>query len=165
MADDPNEEERFSERDEFTRCIGMALSPYQLIEEYLKFYIEVAHLKIQRLTLGRIPFRFPRNEYENAPMERLITMFARHCDNDDLIERLRVALKNRNFVAHKAIAHYMEHRHDDPGKLFQDIHGIEEQGYDLVEELQKELEKLKATSTASFPLSPLLPPDLRPPDS
>jgi hypothetical protein len=145
MDDDPNDKEPYSDRDDFILRVGMALSPYQLIEEYLKFFIEVAHAKIQRLLLGRVPFRFPQKEYENAPLERLITMFARHCDNENLIARLRAAQKDRNYVAHKAIGHYMDHRDDDDSvKMFWELKSIEAQGYNLVEELQKELEKLKA---------------------
>jgi hypothetical protein len=147
MADDPNDEERrFSERDDFLHRIGLALSPYQLIEEILKIYIEVAHLKIQQ-RVGKIPFRYPRHEYENAPLEHLIRMFKRYCDNDDFINRLQRAKNDRNYVAHKAITHYMEHHHDDDSaKMYWELTRIEEQGYDLAEQLQKELAKLKATA-------------------
>ena len=145
IAGGPNDEERFSERDDFIWRVGKALSPYQLIEEYLKFFIEVAHMKIQLLLVGRIPFRFPRKEYENAPLERLITMFARHCENNDLIDRLRAAQHDRNYVAHKAIGHYMQHRDDDDSaKLHWGLKRIEEQGYNLVQLLEKELANLKA---------------------
>jgi hypothetical protein len=142
---DPSEQS--SQMDVFLRRIGEALSPYQLIEEYLKFYIERAHIRIELLLLGRLPFRYPRSDYENAPLERLITMFSRHSDNDHLIKRLRAAVKKRNYVAHKVTGHYIEHRSKNPKvaqSILEDLKKIENAGYDLVEELQNELRKLKS---------------------
>ena len=72
-------------------------------------------------------------------------MFARHCDNDDLIKRLRSALTDRNYVAHKAINHYMEHRGNDTAKFFWEIKKIEDEGYALLELLDKERKKLTYT--------------------
>jgi hypothetical protein len=141
---DPDEQ-----RDVFLRRIGEALSPYQLIEEYLKMYIQAAHLEIQGILLGRqIPFRYPRSEYENAPLERLITMFRRHSDNEDLIKRLRGALKKRNYIAHNVIARYMEHREKNPAmaqSISEDLEKMKDDGYDLVEELANEFNKLKSS--------------------
>jgi hypothetical protein len=141
---DPNEQ---SQTDIFHRRIGEALSPYQLIEEYLKLYIEAAHSEIQVILLGRIPFRYHRSEYENAPLERLITMFSRHSDNEDLIKRLRDALKNRNYVAHKVIGRYMDHSEKNPARaqsILGELKKIEDDGYDLVAELGDEFRKLRS---------------------
>jgi hypothetical protein len=147
---DPDEQ-----RDIFLKRIGEALSPYQLIEEYLKVYIEAAHSVIELILMGRIPFRHHRSEYENAPLERLITMFSRHCDNEDLIKRLRAAVKKRNYVAHNVIGHYMKRRDTNPKRAHSisgDLKKIEDVGYHLVEELRNELSKLQSRaghSTAS----------------
>jgi hypothetical protein len=130
--------------DIFLRQIGEALSPYQLIEESLKFYIEAVHWRIEHILRGRIPFRYPPKEYENAPLEHLIKMFRRHSDNEDLIERLKDALKKRNYIAHNAINHYME----DPTmaeSISDDLKKIKDDGYDLIEELRKELKKLRSS--------------------
>ena len=62
----------------FFRRVGEALSPYQLLEAFLKIYIQRAHLRIERFLVGKVPFHYPASEYENAPLERLITMFQRH---------------------------------------------------------------------------------------
>jgi hypothetical protein len=127
----------------FLRQIGEALAPYQLIEELLKLYIEATHLKIQKTLIGKIPFRYPHSEYENAPLERLITMFSRHSDNEDLIKRLRSALKKRNYVAHTVVGHYMGHRKKDPtmtrSSILEDLTKIKGDGSDLVAELGNEL--------------------------
>jgi hypothetical protein len=131
----------------FLKRIGEALSPYQLIEEYLKFYIEAAHVSIELILNGRIPFRYSRSEYENAPLERLITMFSRHSANEDLIRRLRAAVKNRNYVAHNVIGHYMKRRDKNPKRAHSisgDLKKIEDVGYGLVEELRSELSKLQS---------------------
>ncbi|SRR6266487_1552635 len=140
---DPNEQS--SQMDIFLRRIGEALAPYQLIEESLKFYIEAGHWRIEMILRGRIPFRHPRSEYENAPLERLITMFGRHSDNEDLIKRLRGALKKRNYVAHNAINHYMEHP-TMAQSISDDLKKIENDGYDLVKEIRQELKKLRSSS-------------------
>ena len=118
---------------DFNQRIGLAFAPYQVIEEYLKLCIEAAHLKIQVLLRGRIPFRYSRKDYENEPLGRLITLFARYYDNNKIIQRLRSAQTDRNYVAHKALVHYTQHRKIDAQKVWA-----------VVRELQKELKKLKA---------------------
>ena len=125
-----------SQSDDFFRRIGLALGPYQLIEEYLKFYIEVAHTKIEKTLNGRIAFRYPRKEYENAPLERLITMFSRHSDNDDLVTRLRAALKDRNYIAHSSIGHYRREKNPETAEsILGQLQKLEDGGYDLIEDL------------------------------
>ena len=129
----------------FFRRVGEALSPYQLLEAFLKIYVARAHLKIEQLVLGKVPFHYPSSDYENAPLERLITMFQRHSDNKPLIERLREGAKARNYIAHRVIEHYMDHHEKKPrvaSRISKDLKKLEEDGYDLVEQLQKELRKV-----------------------
>jgi hypothetical protein len=142
----PITEQQIEQVDDFMWRLGAALSPYQLIEGILKEFIEVAHLNIELLVQGKIPFRFPRKEYENAPLEHLITMFARHCDNDDLIKRLRSALTDRNYVAHNAIAHFMTHRKKAKvaKNILAELEKIHDEGNALVEQVRKEYSNLKA---------------------
>jgi hypothetical protein len=126
----------------FFRRVGEALSPYQLLEALLKIYIARAHLKIERILAGRVPFHYPSSEYENAPLERLIAMFQRHSSTKRLINQLRDATKARNYLAHKVIEHYMDHHEKDPkaaSRISRELKKIENDGYDLVEDLQKEL--------------------------
>src|SRR4051794_2090943 len=98
----------------FFRRVGEALAPYQLVEALLKLYVERAHLKIERILASRVPFHYPAKEYENAPLDRLITLFQRHSNNKQLIARLRSATKTRNYIAHRAIEDYMDHREKNP---------------------------------------------------
>jgi hypothetical protein len=126
----------------FFRRVGQALAPYQLLEAFLKIYIGRAHLRIKGILDGKVPFHYPHTEYENAPLERLVTMFQRHSNNKALIKRLRSATKTRNYIAHSVIEHYMEHHERNP-KVASHISGkltkLQNQGYDLVEAVQKEL--------------------------
>jgi hypothetical protein len=129
----------------FFRRIGEALSPYQLLEAFLKIYIARAHLRIERLLVGKMPFHYPPAEYENAPLERLISMFQRHSDNKPLIERLRRATKARNYIAHRVIEDYMEHHKTRPRvacRISRDLKKLEDDGYELVEQVQTELRKI-----------------------
>jgi hypothetical protein len=126
----------------FFRRVGLALAPYQLLEAYLKIYIGRAHLRIKEILDGRVPFHYPYSEYENAPLERLVTMFQRHSNNKALIKRLRAATKTRNYIAHSVIEHYMEYQERNPklaNKISTDLTNLQNHGYDLVEALQKEL--------------------------
>jgi uncharacterized protein YdiU (UPF0061 family) len=85
------------------------------------------------------PVSYARKEYENRA-----TTFGRHSDNEGLIKRLRPALKDRSYIAHNAIGHY--HREKNPEtaqNILEKLQKIEDDGYDLVEELNKELRKLR----------------------
>jgi hypothetical protein len=127
------------------RRFGEALSPYQLLEAFLKIYIARAHIRIERMVLGKVPFHYPSSEYENAPLERLITLFQRHSDNKALVERLRQATKTRNYIAHRVIEDYMGHHEKRPrvaSRISRDLKKLEDDGYELVEQLQKELRKV-----------------------
>jgi hypothetical protein len=126
----------------FFRRVGQALAPYQLLEAFLKIYIGRAHLRIKGILDGEVPFHYPHSEYENAPLERLVTMFQRHSNNKALIKRLRAATKTRNYIAHSVIENYMEHHERNPklaSKISRDLTKLQNDGYDLVEALQKEL--------------------------
>jgi hypothetical protein len=130
----------------FFRRVGEALAPYQLVEALLKIYVERAHMKIERILERRVPFHYPATEYENAPLDRLITLFQRYSDNKQLVVRLRGATKTRNYIAHRSIEEYMGHHLKNP-KQATSISGklkkAEADGYDLVEDFFKELRTLK----------------------
>ena len=126
----------------FFRRLGEALSPYQLIESFLKIYIERAHMKIERMLTGRVPFHYPASEYENAPLERLVTLFQRYSNNKGLVKRLRDATKTRNYIAHRVIADYMDHHERQPRiaqRISRELKKMEEEGYDLFEEVHDEM--------------------------
>lgn len=99
-------------------------------------------MKIERILTRRIPFHYPKSEYENATLERLISLFQRHSNNKDLISALRAATKNRNYLAHRVIDHYLEHHETNPKiarEISRKLRELQERGYDLVENMLKEL--------------------------
>jgi len=138
----------------FFRRVGEALAPYQLLEAYLKLYVERAHLRIQLILAGKIPFNHPSSEYENAPLEHLITLFQRHSENKALVKRLREARNRRNCVAHKIIEDYMDHQEKNlklAKGLSRKLKKIKDEGYDLVEELAEEFRALGTPARNGHP--------------
>lgn len=73
-------------------------------------------------------------------------MFKRHSNNKALIQRLGDALKARNYIAHNVIEDYMDHHETrSPNvtrQILRKLKKFEDDGYDLVEELQQDLKKL-----------------------
>jgi hypothetical protein len=134
----------------FLRRVGEALASYQLVEAVLKLYIEGVHLRIRRLVLGKVPFNYSPSEYENAPLEWLVKMFQRHSANKQLIERLRKAVKTRNYIAHRVVEDYMHHREGRPriaARISRELKKLEDEGQGLAEELLKELTALRERMT------------------
>jgi hypothetical protein len=91
-------------RDIHLREIQNALFYFQMIEEGLKTYVSKAHEVIQCSLPSELVFRSDPREYENAPLERLIKLFAKVTRNEDLVDRLSKLLKPRNYCAHRAYA-------------------------------------------------------------
>ena len=91
-------------RDIYLREVQNALFYFQMIEEGLKTYVSKAHEVIQRSLPSELVFRSDPKEYENAPLERLIKLFAKVTRNEDLVGRLSRLLEPRNHCAHRAYA-------------------------------------------------------------
>ncbi|WP_096696466.1 hypothetical protein [Polaromonas sp. AER18D-145] len=79
-----------------------ALGFLQMIEEGLKLYVGTAEELIQAATPYGVPFKVDRKAIENAPLGKLIGMFAKLNRNDQLIARLRQLPEHRNHIAHAA---------------------------------------------------------------
>jgi hypothetical protein len=92
-------------RDVYLREVQYALFHFQMIEEGLKTYISEVHEVIQRSLPSEVVFRSDPKEYESAPLERLIKLFAKVTRNDDLVSRLKKLIRPRNHCAHRAYAH------------------------------------------------------------
>ncbi len=88
----------------FLLKVARALGACQLVEFELKFYITQAFELCQKRVAGFPPFAMTGAEYENAPLERLITIFQKLSDCTPLVKRLNTFKAERNFLAHKAIA-------------------------------------------------------------
>lgn len=89
---------------EFLLEVAEALAGCQAVELDLKLYITHALSKARRIINNRVPFKFSGEDYDDASLERLIEIFKKTCNNDDLVKRLGQFKTKRNFLAHKAIA-------------------------------------------------------------
>ena len=81
-----------------------AMFLFQMIEEALKTSIAYANEGIRLSLPAGIAFNMPESEYENAPLERLLTCFGRVTTNAALLKQLNQLRYLRNYCAHKAFA-------------------------------------------------------------
>ena len=97
---------------DFYLKVAYALSGCQLIEQQLKLYISEA-LELARKCIGkRLPFKLDGDDYADASLERLIEVFRKLADNDQLVKDLRKFKDERNFLSHKGIAHCLDYEGD-----------------------------------------------------
>ena len=80
-----------------------ALGGFQLLEEHLKNYIEVYYKSVRHLLNSRLHFDYSRSDIDDAPLGRLISIFAKVCSNTNLVNELRLLVKERNKAAHSAL--------------------------------------------------------------
>ena len=95
-------------RSEYLLDVAHSLGACQLLELELKLYIERAFHVTRKKTKGVVPFRFTGEDYEDASLERLISVFRKLNENQSLIGKLDKFRKDRNFVAHKAVTHCLD---------------------------------------------------------
>ncbi|HEX4892267.1 MAG TPA: hypothetical protein VFV47_03195 [Hyphomicrobiaceae bacterium] len=91
-------------RSEFLLNVGHSLAACQLLEFELKLYIERAFEVARKKTSGVVHFGFSGSDYEDSSLEKLISVFRKLTNNRELCRKLDEFRKDRNFVAHKAIA-------------------------------------------------------------
>ncbi|MFC3552474.1 hypothetical protein ACFOLC_15830 [Lysobacter cavernae] len=80
-----------------------ALAGYQMIEELLKTYIGNHFEIVRSLVDGRVHFGFRKEDYKQAPLGRLLQVFAKICDDTSLVDALRAELPHRDHVAHQSL--------------------------------------------------------------
>lgn len=140
-------DDKFSELAEFSTEAHYALVAYQMIEEQLKSYITIAH-KIIRLCLSnRIPYKYLPEEIDGYALERLLAIFAKLNDNDELIKKLNQLPKDRNYCAHKAYAQAYFKRVLDKQSLNSDCAKIKEMGkyaWECFQSLKYEIGQIEA---------------------
>jgi len=86
----------------YNSSANQVLAGFQILEELLKNYL-ARHFALAREVLGdRLPFNFKREDYQDAPLGRLIQVFAKTNLNHDLIRDLRAEISRRDHIAHKA---------------------------------------------------------------
>lgn len=99
---------------------------FQLIEEFLKLYIEYSFKHAAVYLSEKMPFRFTGEEFENAPLERLLIAFRKLNNNDEVIGTLERLKDKRNFCAHRAFVWYFENPEIDEGHYRQKLELIKE---------------------------------------
>jgi hypothetical protein len=114
--------------EEFFLKTAYALGSCQLLEQELKIYLSEALELAKKCIAGKLVFKFSGEDYLESSLERLIEAFAKFTDNLELVSRLRKFKQNRNFLAHKSIAHCLDYdgelflpRSDETIKLLDDI--------------------------------------------
>ena len=84
------------------RTIGI-LTNFQLLELALKLYIGKSYDFIHAMVESKIHFDFSIEDVENFPLERLLNIFGKLNNNQELIKRLNKLRAKRNYVAHEAL--------------------------------------------------------------
>jgi hypothetical protein len=121
---------------DFYLKVAYALSGCQLIEQELKLYISEA-LELARKCIGkRMSFRLSGNDYEDASLERLIHIFRKLTENEQLVKDLGKFKEERNFLSHQGITHCLDYDGD-----LSDTAAIEFQG--RLDAIQAEADRLR----------------------
>lgn len=97
-----------SDSDDFYLQVAYALSGCQLVEQELKLYITQALKYVGKCVGRRLPFKMSGQDYEDAPLERLISVFDKLTDNKALVGELGKFKAERNFLSHKGIAQCLD---------------------------------------------------------
>ncbi len=79
-----------------------AMAFLQMIEEFLRVYIGTAEQLIEAAVPYGVRFRVDRKSIENAPLGKLIRMFAKVNRNEARIACLHKLPAHRNYIAHVA---------------------------------------------------------------
>ena len=86
----------------YERAANRVLAGFQLIEDWLKTYLQV-HFDLTRLMVaGRLHFEFRRDDYQNVSLGKLTSVFSKLCANEQLIADLNAVISRRNHIAHRA---------------------------------------------------------------
>ena len=149
MADD----DQFSELAVFSTEAHYALVAYQMIEEQLKRYISTAHDIVRLCLSNRIPYKYSEKEIDGYALERLIAIFGKLNDNEDLIRKLNKLPKDRNYCAHKAYAEAYFKRVLDKQGLDNDVTKIKDMGKFAWECFQNHKDEIGQVETAKEKLS------------
>jgi hypothetical protein len=94
-----------TQKEKYTEATIHALAGFQIIEEHLKMYIGYYYDAVRVLLKGQLSFQYTREEINEAPLERLTSLFSKINANNDLVKRIRSLLKHRNEIAHGAFTH------------------------------------------------------------
>ncbi len=72
------------------------LSMFQTLEMSLKFYIAGAYKQVKDALNGSLPFKYGYKDIENYPLERLLGVFSKLNNDDELQSKLNKLVPKRN---------------------------------------------------------------------
>lgn len=105
-----------AEYQEYRDWVSAVLLDYQFIEEGLRWYLATAYKLILKRLDGALPFAYSYDDNDKDALGTLISKFEKVTTNTDLVAELKVLVKSRNAVAHRAFLLSSE-QHDDAAHL------------------------------------------------
>jgi hypothetical protein len=87
---------------EYMQLTAETLGACQMVELQLKLYITRALEVARRKAAGVVPFGFSGDDYDEAPLGKLIDVFKKLTMNKALVSDLLKFKSDRNFIAHRA---------------------------------------------------------------
>ncbi len=132
---------------DFYLKIAHALSGCQLVEQQLKLYITEA-LELAKKCIGeKMPFKMVGNDYADSSLERLIEIFKKLTDNEELVTDLRRFKNERNFLSHKGITHCLDYEgelfHSTAIEFQERLDAIQEDAQRLYDAIHEEANKFR----------------------
>lgn len=94
--------------EDFYLRVAHALSGCQLVEQELKLYISEALQLAQKCVSGKLSFTMTGEDFQDAPLGRLIDIFKKLSDNPSLVADLRKFKTERNDLSHKGIVQCLD---------------------------------------------------------
>ena len=127
------------------------LTNFQLLELSLKLYIGTSYDYIHILVEDHVRFDFSISDVENYPLERLLTLFSKLNDNEELKKRLNKLRKERNYIAHEALLVTVgsNPNMDKLQKKSQDFFYLEDELSECLKLVSEEFSKLKVKGELS----------------
>jgi hypothetical protein len=87
--------------DDYQLAVSNAAGQFQFLEEGMKMYLDDCFELIRDSLGGKIRFEYERKDIQNKTAKTLVSLFAKYCPNEGLVEKLRPLPDKRNYVAHQ----------------------------------------------------------------
>ncbi len=132
--------------DEMILQLGHTLAQFQLIEQWMKAYIEIAFRIIRTELPARITFGFSAADYEDAALGTLLIIFRKLNSNDTLHAEIAAIKKERDFIAHRASTEISPELFGDPEsnrRLLAKLSELENRANRLFHLVGDEVDRLK----------------------
>src|SRR5258707_14536549 len=95
--------------DDFYLKVAHALSGCQLVEQELKLYITEA-LELAKRCIGtKMPFKMTGEDCADYSLERLVEMFKKLSEKENLVTQISEFKKKRKFLSHRGITHCLDY--------------------------------------------------------